>query len=177
MQAVLQRWGHTTMAPLGQVDAATIPEEEFTSLTSLRTMQTEGILNAERDIVTELIDMFLEDTPPWLVALHEALLRSDARTFAQAAHSLKGSCGTIGAKHMATICAVLEERGRQGHLEALETWLDDLSAEFQRVRQVLEGMRQYPSIARHNSGSSSRPLMVEPIDPPADESSEIEGGD
>jgi HPt (histidine-containing phosphotransfer) domain-containing protein len=144
VQAVLQHWGHTTMAPLGQADAATIPEEEFTSLTSLHTMQTEGILNDERDIVTELIDMILEDIPPWLVALHEALLCSDARTFAQAAHSLKGSCGTIGARHMATICAVLEERGRQGHLEALETWLDDLSAEFQRGRQVLDGTRQCP---------------------------------
>jgi HPt (histidine-containing phosphotransfer) domain-containing protein len=107
-------------------------------------MQSEGILNSERDIVTELIDMFLEDTPPWLVALYEALQRADARAFTQAAHSLKGSCGMIGATHMATICAALEERGGQGHLGAVERSLDDLSAEFQRVRQLLEGIRQRP---------------------------------
>jgi CheY-like chemotaxis protein/HPt (histidine-containing phosphotransfer) domain-containing protein len=144
LQAVLQRWGHITMAPFGRADAATIPAQEFTSLTRLRAMQSEGILNSERDIVTELIDMFLEDTPPWLVALHEALRRADARAFTQAAHSLKGSCGTIGATHIATICAALEERGGQGHLGAVERSLDDLSAEFQRVRQLLEGIRQRP---------------------------------
>jgi HPt (histidine-containing phosphotransfer) domain-containing protein len=135
---------HVTTAPLEQEDAATSPEEEFTTLTSLRAMQTGAALDSERDIVTELIDIFLEDTPPWLTALHEALLRSDVRAFAHAAHSLKGSCGTIGAKRMAAICAALEGSARRGYLEAVRTSLDGLSAEFQRVRQMLEGKRQCP---------------------------------
>lgn len=140
LQAVLQRWGHATTAPLEREGGTALPEEEFALLTTLRAMQPRG----GRDNVTKLIDLFLEDTPPWLTALHEALMRSDARAFAHAAHSLKGSCATIGAKRMAALCAALEQRAHQDHLEAMEASLDGLAAEFQRVRQVLEGKRQRP---------------------------------
>jgi CheY-like chemotaxis protein/HPt (histidine-containing phosphotransfer) domain-containing protein len=138
LQAVLRRWGQAATAPRAPEEAAALPEEEFTTRAILRAVQPRG----GRDMVAELIAMFLEDTSPRLTALREALRRSDARAFTHAAHSLKGSCATIGAKRMAALCAVLEQRAHQGRLEALETVLDGLAVEFQRVRQVLEGKRQ-----------------------------------
>jgi two-component system, sensor histidine kinase and response regulator len=71
-------------------------------------------------------------------------MRSDARVFERAAHSLKGSCATLGATRMAALCKALEQRTHQGHLEALAPSLDVLAAEFQRVRQVLQGQWQRP---------------------------------
>jgi two-component system, sensor histidine kinase and response regulator len=102
-------------------------------LEGLRELQQEG----EPDILSELIALFLEDTLLQFVALRETLKNEDAQSVERIAHTLKGSCGNMGALRMATLCAELQEVGSYGDLALALGLLDQLEAEFERVRTAL----------------------------------------
>ena len=80
----------------------------------------------------------MEDVPPQLEALREATEGGDASSVQRVAHTLKGSCGNMGATRMATICAELEDVGHSGELERASVLVERLEAEFGRVRPALE---------------------------------------
>lgn len=136
LQAAFARWEQADSRggdqPLAKLPRRTAPE--FTDLLGLREMEE----SAEPDIVTELITMFLEDAAAWLGALRQAVNYADAVAFERAAHSLKGSCASIGAQQLAACCADLERRGRTGQITGLEPLLAQLEAEFTHVRSELE---------------------------------------
>lgn len=60
----------------------------------------------------ELIKLFLENVPPLFLAIREAISRHDLNSLYVAAHKLKGSCGNVGAEHMAELARALESKGR-----------------------------------------------------------------
>lgn len=107
-------------------------------LDALRALQEEG----EPDIVTELIDLFLQDAPLRLESIRAAIAQKDATALRKAAHTLKGSGANLGAGPMATLCFELEKRGRAGSLEGTEVLLAQLEDEFKRVRHALETERR-----------------------------------
>jgi HPt (histidine-containing phosphotransfer) domain-containing protein len=85
----------------------------------------------------ELVSAFLAQAPVRMSALREASQKGDARALELEAHTLKGSCGSLGAAAMAACCDRLETLGRAGsplgHGDALTT----LEAEWQAVRTAL----------------------------------------
>jgi CheY-like chemotaxis protein/HPt (histidine-containing phosphotransfer) domain-containing protein len=141
LQGALARWGEggsqADVHPEG-IPSTPALTNEFDRLLRLRAMQE----STEPDIVTELISLFLEGAAPWLEALSRAAQQADAPAFERAAHSLKGSCASIGAHHMATLCADLEQHGQRGQLVGLAPLLAQLEAEFERVRCELEAQRR-----------------------------------
>jgi HPt (histidine-containing phosphotransfer) domain-containing protein len=60
------------------------------------------------DIVGQLLDLFLQSTPPLLAELRTAIDGGDGEELRRAAHKLKGSCQNIGATFMVTLCRALE---------------------------------------------------------------------
>jgi HPt (histidine-containing phosphotransfer) domain-containing protein len=60
------------------------------------------------DIVDQLVDLFLTSTPPLLDELRDAADSGDRDELQRAAHKLKGSCQSIGATFMATLCCSIE---------------------------------------------------------------------
>jgi two-component system, sensor histidine kinase and response regulator len=64
------------------------------------------------DIVDQLLDLFLNSTPPLIDELREALDAGDDDALRRAAHKLKGSCQNIGATFMATLCRSIETAER-----------------------------------------------------------------
>jgi CheY-like chemotaxis protein len=106
-------------------------------LDALRALHEEG----EPDLLTELIDLFLTDTPPHLAALRTALHGGDAVVAAREAHRLKGSSREMGLKQLAPLCAALEERARSSTLEGADALMRMLDAEFARARVALEDLR------------------------------------
>lgn len=92
----------------------------------------------EPGLFRELVDMFLRDTPPRMEALGQALEAGDAGSLERVAHSMKSSCGNLGAVVMADLCAQLEKAGREGSLESASDLLQRSTAEFQRVIEALE---------------------------------------
>ncbi len=62
----------------------------------------------------------------------------DAHSVERIAHTLKGSCGNMGAVRMEALCRELEEIGRSEDLAAAPVWISRLEEEFGRVRAAFE---------------------------------------
>ena len=110
-------------------------------LDTLRELNEDG----EPDIVTELIDLFLRDTPPRLAALKDAIREGDVQALSQNAHTLKGSSANLGATRLASLNAELHSQASDGSLEGAGRLLAQLDNEFERVRHLLESERLPPS--------------------------------
>ena len=85
------------------------------------------------DMLGEFVSIFLSSTPPLLEELKRAASAADADAGKRAAHSLKGSCRTMGADFMATLAADLEQSPATDPAEL--TRLEDA---FARTGEVLQ---------------------------------------
>lgn len=89
-------------------------------------------------VFRELIDVFLRDTPDRLAVLRAAAATGDARRVRSAAHTVKGSCGYLGAQRLVRLCAELEAMAAAGPVAADHPLLAEVETEFGRVRATLE---------------------------------------
>ena len=108
------------------------------ALAALRSLQDGG----DDDLLGELIDLFLQDAPARLGAMRDAIAREDWAELTASAHSLKGSCGSLGALSMADLCGRLERYGRTGRdRREAEHMLKEIEAQSMLVRDALERER------------------------------------
>lgn len=89
------------------------------------------------NVVAELIDLFIEHTPPKLKQMAEAIEGNDIGALRRAAHSLKGSSGNVGARGMSEVCQQLEHNPPEAFPEA-PALLTLLEAEFAIVEPALK---------------------------------------
>jgi CheY-like chemotaxis protein/HPt (histidine-containing phosphotransfer) domain-containing protein len=80
-----------------------------------------------------LVRTFQLDFPTRLDALRAAAASRDASELAIAAHALKSSTGSVGAKRMHDMAASLERAARDGHLDGADDAIARLVTEFDRV--------------------------------------------
>jgi two-component system, sensor histidine kinase and response regulator len=87
------------------------------------------------DVVDQLVDLFMQSTPPLLGELREAVDGDDGERLRRAAHKLKGSCQNIGATFMATLCGSLEagEHDPRATLDGLHAALDPTEQAIRRA--------------------------------------------
>ena len=144
LEAVLERWvskadeDKVSVFEAGDGSATREDSEEGpldrSVLAGLRELQQEG----EPDILEELIDLFLTDVLPQLVTLREAVEAGDAHSVERIAHTLKGSCGNMGAVRMEALCTELEDAVRSKDIAAAAVRISRLQEKFGHVRAVLE---------------------------------------
>jgi CheY-like chemotaxis protein len=103
LDEVLERW--LGVAPAGG-DAPEPAREAVDALIDSARVRT--FLTDYPDIVGQLLDLFLQSTPPLLAELRTAIDGGDGEELRRAAHKLKGSCQNIGATFMVTLCRALE---------------------------------------------------------------------
>jgi len=109
------------------------------TLQALRNLQDEG----DDDLLAELIDLFVEDAPRRVDGMRDAIAREDWPALAAWAHSLKGSCGSLGAIDMAELCSHLEQLGRSGSRRSeAELVFKQLEGQYALVREALEDQRR-----------------------------------
>lgn len=94
------------------------------------------------ELLVELIDSYLEDAPPRLQAISNAIESENAKVLQHSAHALKSSSLTVGANLLAQICGELETIARQGTTLGTSTILLQLNAEYERVVAALQA--EYP---------------------------------
>jgi HPt (histidine-containing phosphotransfer) domain-containing protein len=156
LRGALERWGRWVLdkavqtlavspapAPATPVPAAPTPHADepvldHKMLASLRQGQSPD----EPDIVTELIEIFLAETPPLLDQIREAIETGNAPKLRHAAHTLKGSSTSLGAKALAARCYELEKIGRAGSVNGAGALLPQLQAEFERACRALEAEKR-----------------------------------
>jgi HPt (histidine-containing phosphotransfer) domain-containing protein len=105
-------------------------------LEGLRKFQQTG----EPDFVTELIDLFLNDTAVQLESLGVAVSNNNVPEVRRLAHLVKGSSGNIGAGGMAELCQEMETL--EGTSTTEQALLAKLEEEFLNVADAFKAQRQ-----------------------------------
>ena len=100
-----------------------------------------ALVGGEQDLLGELIDSYLQDTPPLLVALRRCLDEGNAAGLRQAAHPLKSSSRDFGATRLSELARELEEMGKAGTLEGAAALVALVEAEYLSVKAALEAVR------------------------------------
>jgi HPt (histidine-containing phosphotransfer) domain-containing protein len=99
-------------------------------LLGLEDAQVEG----EPDLIVELIDLYAEDTPRRLAALQSAWAAGDLSALRRAAHGLKGSSASLGARRVEFLCDKLEQLSGEDLFQESAMLLTYLEGELARVR-------------------------------------------
>jgi len=98
------------------------------------------MLSEDADAATELIQMFLDDTTASLEKLDEALAAGVPDRVSRLLHSLKGSCGQMGAVKIARICEELERSAGAGELDPTRLRLAEIREKFAGIARVMAGL-------------------------------------
>ncbi|HEY9695505.1 MAG TPA: response regulator [Oculatellaceae cyanobacterium] len=86
--------------------------------------------------LAEMIDCYLEDAPQLLKEINQAIMETNALNLRRAAHTLKSSSATLGAKNLANLCQEIEAIAKNGHTEC-ELVHSRLKCEYEKVKEAL----------------------------------------
>jgi HPt (histidine-containing phosphotransfer) domain-containing protein len=90
-------------------------------------------------LMDEVVATFLKIAPARLAAIRKAA-KGNAAQLERAAHSFLGSCGNLGCRRMADLCARLEVLGRSGSTEGAAGLASALEEEYAAVKPHLEAL-------------------------------------
>ena len=108
-----------------------------------------SILQALRDmagsrapeIIAEIVDSFLEDTPHQFAQLQEAIDTDDVQKLRLSAHALRSASANLGAMGFSDLCKSLENLARSGTTQGASHYLNSLTTEYHRVEIALQKER------------------------------------
>ncbi|HTT40014.1 MAG TPA: Hpt domain-containing protein [Burkholderiales bacterium] len=138
--ALAAKLGHwlTARAVDGKSDGERYPSVdpaiESKALDAIRELAGQGT----PDFLDQIIRVYLESTPELLSTLRCGLAQGHAEVVRTAAHTLKSSSGIVGATRLADLCKRLETAARSGAFTLDPTSMEQLDAEYARVRTALE---------------------------------------
>ncbi|MEJ2147904.1 MAG: PAS domain S-box protein [Chloroflexota bacterium] len=116
------------------------PEESMidpTALGNLIDMVGEG----NQELFTDLVDTLEKEAARLLPDLSEAIASGNAEQARHAAHTLKGSCASMGATELAHLCFEMEMKGKSGDLTGALEILDQIEAMHEKVIEALRAIR------------------------------------
>jgi len=137
--AVIRLWAsrdsqETTAGPdvMEQDDQYVLDRERVSSFLAIGRTQ-DGFLEG-------LVRTFREDVPSRIDALRSAAANGDSHDLSLAAHAMKSSSGSVGAKRMFAMASSLEHNARAGRLDGADAAIEQLAAEFRRVIVAYDGI-------------------------------------
>ncbi len=89
------------------------------------------------DLLAKVVELYLDTSPELLRNIQAAVAQGDGARLRGAAHSLKSSSASVGAKRLASLCKELEERGRNNDLANAQAALSALESEYAAVCRAL----------------------------------------
>jgi HPt (histidine-containing phosphotransfer) domain-containing protein len=92
----------------------------------------------DEELLNELFDLFLADTPHQMARLEKALAEEDIILAERQAHSLKGASANIGGARMQQAAKAVEYAARQKNLQEAGRFYRNLVEEFGNLRKALE---------------------------------------
>jgi two-component system, sensor histidine kinase and response regulator len=91
----------------------------------------------DRDLLRDLVRIFLAVSPPWLTELRQAVDQHDPSRIQQLAHKLKGSLTQIGARSATELAQHLETLGVNQQLDSVRDVFGELEVQLHRVLATL----------------------------------------
>lgn len=95
------------------------------------------------EVLIEVIDRYLEETPQLLQTIAEALSLGKAADLQRSAHTLKSTSALLGAMLLSQLCKELEACGRASLLDASAGLVFQVKTEYEKVRTALLEKRQH----------------------------------
>ena len=96
-------------------------------------------VDGDRELLAELVDIFVQDCPARLEELRESIAAGDARRAHRVAHGLKGSVTGFGAESARNLAQQIELMAKDGNLAEAADALSALEKELARVLEGLAG--------------------------------------
>jgi CheY-like chemotaxis protein len=94
-------------------------------------------MEGDVDLLKEIADMFLEESPGLLDRMRQAAAQGDCKTLERAAHTIKGSVSNFAAKSAVEAAQRLEQIGREGDLSQADEAYQALEQEIERLKPAL----------------------------------------
>jgi two-component system sensor histidine kinase/response regulator len=95
-------------------------------------------LGGDEELLRELCQIFLEESPKLLHKLRQAIVDTDAQGVMRAAHSLKGELGYLGAAAASHVARDLEDMGHDKNLSRAAEALVVLEREMASLHLALK---------------------------------------
>jgi CheY-like chemotaxis protein len=138
--AVIRLWASKTSdATTNAPDMQMVGDEQHV-LDRERVSTFLAISRTQEGFLDGLVRTFQQDVPSRLDALRAAAASNDPTDLALAAHALKSSCGSVGAKRMYAVASALEHDAMAGRLDGAVASIEQLAAEFPRVMAAYDGI-------------------------------------
>jgi signal transduction histidine kinase/CheY-like chemotaxis protein len=125
-----------TVAAPASGESADIAVLDEQTLDQIRQLQR-GVPN----LLSKVAELYLENSAALLDELRACLHRRDLAGIAKAAHALKSTSANTGAKHLAGLCATLEDCALQSKLEESRNALSEVILEHERAARALQALR------------------------------------
>lgn len=120
---------------MDKVDVGVTSQDEI--LSGMRAWLADTLGDAVDMMLPELAEIFVEDSPPLLDKIHAALTSGDQMTLKDAAHTLKGSCASMGIVNLAAHCQLVETAAKENNMLAASAAMPRLETEFNQVMRVM----------------------------------------
>ena len=95
-------------------------------------------LDGDRELLDDVVRVFVDTVPDLLRELRSAFSRSDAKQVRASAHSIKGAASNICAEPIRDLAQRIEEMGKQDELEHLDSALVQLQDHMDRLRAFVD---------------------------------------
>ena len=118
------------------IETTSVPAIDMRAITQLAESDELG-----GQFVAEIIGVFLADLTERVHAIGLQMSHDDRAGIAATAHAVKGSCGHFGALRLMELSHEIEGRARREQTDGLQTVIDSMVVEAQRVRAALEAYR------------------------------------
>jgi CheY-like chemotaxis protein len=99
-------------------------------------------VEGDMELLSDIIELFKEDSVRQMTAIREAIDKKQADTLRRAAHTLKGTCGNLGAVEAAATALELEKLAVGGDLSHAQESLRSLEEQIQRASKLLDELKQ-----------------------------------
>jgi CheY-like chemotaxis protein len=141
LASLLSRYLPTAHEAAAATAAAQIPTTASAiDMRQIATLRDIGA-RAGTDLVSEVLQTFLEDAEPQLERLTAAIETRDATVVARCAHAMKSCCANLGAEQLSALYRRLEAMGRNNQIDEARSLLQQLrqlhEAVIQQAREIL----------------------------------------
>lgn len=91
----------------------------------------------DEELLGEIIQVYLEDTPQQIQTLKDAQRQGDAELIHKQGHTIKGASGNVAALQIRQTAYEIESAGKNGRIEDVQELIAQLESQFHALQEYL----------------------------------------